>query len=197
MSVRMAKPSGPRTDEELIAAFQDGNESAFAELVGRYKDPLTNFVYRFVGDWEDCTDIVQETFVRVFKSRHSYKPVAKFSTWIYTIAGNLAKTSLRRKRIRFPFSRKESRDSEREVEIVDEAAGPDLRADASLKEERIQDALERLSVKYREVIIMREIQELSYEEISAICGVRIGTVKSRLNRARSQLQRMLRDIWDE
>ena len=195
----MAKLQPPQTDEDLIAAFQDGNESAFGELVSRYKDPLTNFVYRFVGDWEDSTDIVQETFIRVFRSRHSYKPVAKFSTWVYTIASNLAKTYLRRKRIRIvlPFSRKESREPEREFEIVDDAAGPDTKADSSLLEERIQGALEGLSVKYREVIIMREIQELSYEEISAITGIRIGTVKSRINRARLQLQSMLRDIWEE
>jgi RNA polymerase sigma-70 factor (ECF subfamily) len=82
------------TDEQLIARFQQGDVQAFDILVRRYKDQLLNFVFRFVGNRSDAEDIVQETFLRVYKNKHYYKEIAKFSTWVYTIAGNLAKTEL-------------------------------------------------------------------------------------------------------
>lgn len=86
------------TDEQLIARFQEGDEYAFDLLVKRYRDPLMNFIFRFVGDRTDSEDILQETFLRLYKNKHYYKEIAKFSTWIYTIAGNLAKTELRKKK---------------------------------------------------------------------------------------------------
>src|SRR5437879_422409 len=92
---------GAQTDEELIKAFQNGREEAFSALVGKYKHQLMNFVYRYLGDYDDADDVVQETFVRVFRHKDSYEPVAKFSTWIYTIASNLAKSQLRRRKFGF------------------------------------------------------------------------------------------------
>ena len=92
------------TDEVLIARFQDGDVQAFDTLVRRYKDQLLNYVYRFVGNRNDAEDLVQETFLRVYKNKHYYKEIAKFSTWVYTIAGNLAKTELRRRKRRKIFS---------------------------------------------------------------------------------------------
>ena len=88
------------SDEELIERFQNGDLYAFDLIVKRYKDQLINFAYRFLGDLEDSEDIVQETFLRVFRKKDAYKNVAKFSTWIYTITGNLAKTELRRRKRR-------------------------------------------------------------------------------------------------
>ena len=99
-----AQQGSQPTDEELIARFQNGDTYAFDLLVRRYKDPLLNFIYRFLGDIVESEDIVQETFYRVYKNKHYYKEVAKFSTWIYTIAGNLAKTELRRRKRRKVFS---------------------------------------------------------------------------------------------
>jgi len=187
------------TDEELIAEFQRDNEQAFTVLVGKYKDPLTNFVFRFMGDWNDCDDVVQETFVRVFRNKHSYKPVAKFSTWLYTIATNLAKTQLRKRKLRSLLSlgTNKADDHELVLDIPDEHSKTDSRVEASFKQEHIQRALETLSVKYREVVVMRDVQDLSYEEIAAITGLNLGTVKSRINRARTQLQGLLRDIWND
>jgi RNA polymerase sigma-70 factor (ECF subfamily) len=80
------------TDEELISKFQEGNNDAYTEIVYRYKDKLINFVYRYVGSYDECEDIVQDALVKVYTSKHLYKEIAKFSTWIYTIAINLAKT---------------------------------------------------------------------------------------------------------
>lgn len=183
------------TDEELIAAFQKDVTPAFNELVARYKDPLTNFVFRFVGDRDDCDDIVQEAFVRVYRNKHAYKPIAKFSTWIYTIATNLAKSRLRQRKLRNMFSIGDGGEDALS-DIPDEQARPDRTTDSSLAAGRIQKALDALPVKFREVVVMRDIQELSYEEIAAVTGLNIGTVKSRINRARSQLQEMLKDIME-
>ena len=194
-----AGPLGALSDEELIAEFQRGNENAFNLLVGRFKNPLTNFVFRFVGDWDDSNDVVQETFVRVYRNKHSYKPVARFSTWIYTIATNLAKTQLRRRKRRgvLFWGGKEDEDKAALFDVPDEHSRTDQRVESSLKEERIQKALDTLQVKYKEVIVLRDVQELSYEEIAEITKLNIGTVKSRINRGRAQLQEMLKDIWND
>lgn len=189
-----------RSDEELIAAYQQGLEEAFDVLVSRFKDPLTNFVYRFLGDFDECDDVVQETFVRVFRNKHLYKPQAKFSTWIYTIAANLAKTRLRqqerRRTLSFsPMWRKE--DDQRDYDIPDTRYAADRDAESALTNERIQKALNAISAKYREVVILRDIQELSYEEIVEVTGLKIGTVKSRINRGRAMLQKLLKDVFEE
>ncbi len=188
-----------QSDGELIAAFQKGSEAAFAILVRRYKDPLTSFVYRFLGDWDECNDVVQETFVRLYRSKQLYKPVAKFSTWLYTIATNLSRSALRRRKRRNVvfFWKKQDETGERFFDIADERAGSDEQAESALNAEKIQRALDALPAKYREIIVLRDIQELSYEEIAAITRLNIGTVKSRINRARTQLQDMLKDLWED
>jgi RNA polymerase sigma-70 factor (ECF subfamily) len=194
----MSIPLSRLSDEELIAEAQNDNEVAFNLLVGRYKDPLMNFVFRFVGDLDDCEDIVQETFIRVYRSRKSYRPVAKFSTWAYTIATNLAKSHLRRKKLRKIITFSRSRDEpEPMYDLPDENARTDAMVESSFRVERIQRALDTLPVKYREIVVMRDVQELTYEEIVAITRMPMGTVKSRINRARALLQDMLKDLWNE
>jgi RNA polymerase sigma-70 factor (ECF subfamily) len=195
----MSKTLSELTDEELIAEFQRDNEAAFAILVSRHKDSLTNFAYRFLNDWDDCNDVVQETFVRVFRKKHSYAPVAKFSTWLYTIATNLAKTQLRKRKLHrlVTFGFRRTDESELFHESQDEYSQADRRAESSIKRNLIERALASLPVKYREVIVLRDIQELSYEEIAVVTRLNIGTVKSRINRARSQLKDMLKDLWND
>src|SRR5689334_5252039 len=87
-----------RTDEELIEAFQKGDSHAYDLLVGRYKDQLVNFAFRFLGEYDGADEVAQETLIRVYRKKNSYRPIAKFSTWIYTIATNLAKSELRRRK---------------------------------------------------------------------------------------------------
>jgi RNA polymerase sigma-70 factor (ECF subfamily) len=197
----MAEPkstSEPKiSDEELIEKFQHGDIYAYELIVKRYKDQLLNFVYRFLGNQEEAEDVVQETFLRVYRNRHAYKRVAKFSTWIYTIAGNLARTELRRRHRRRIFSLSHMGVDDREYEISDEVFSPETHVNTVLKEEVIQKEINKLSPKFREVIILRDIQELSYEEISKIIRVPIGTVKSRVNRARLRLQSRLKHILDK
>ena len=182
------------SDEELIAAFQQGNVAAFTLLVGRYKDRLMNFVFRYLGDYDDADDVVQETFVRVYRNKALYRPVAKFSTWIYTIATNLAKTQLRRRRNRgwLSLSWRKEETSGPDVEIADTRYPADGVAESSLQETLIQKALDAIPQKYREIVVLCDVQELSYDEISAITGLNIGTVKSRLNRGRTHLQKLLK-----
>lgn len=186
------------SDEELILEFQNsGNEKAFEILVSRFKNPLINFVYRFLGDYDNCVDVVQDTFIKVYRYKDSYSSLAKFSTWIYTIAGNLARTEYQRKRRRNFFSINSYGDEQKTFDIPDEAYRPDIQTDMKIKSEIIQKALLKVRDTYREAVILRDIQELSYEEIAEIMQIEIGTVKSRINRGRSELQKYLKDIYKD
>jgi RNA polymerase sigma-70 factor (ECF subfamily) len=186
------------TDEELILEFQQNNTvKAYEILVQRYKNPLMNYIYRFLGDYEACADIVQETMIKVYRNKDSYKSIAKFSTWIYTIAGNLARTEYQRRKRRNIFSINSYGDDNESFDIPDDSERPDVIVDSGIKDEIIQKALLKVSDAYREMVILRDIQEMSYEEIAEVTGITVGTVKSRINRGRKQLQKLLKDIYKE
>jgi RNA polymerase sigma-70 factor (ECF subfamily) len=194
----MTKPSGEVSNEELMRRFQGGEDGAFVELVHRFKDPLTNFAHRMVGNMEDCQDIVQDTFIRVHQSRHTYEPMARFSTWIYTITLNLARTNLRRRRLRtmLGLERRTAADEESVETAPSRIAMPDELAQSAIIEERIQKALNELDVRFREVVILRDIQDLEYEDIARATGLKLGTVKSRISRGRAFLQQQLKDLME-
>ncbi|NGP88905.1 sigma-70 family RNA polymerase sigma factor [Aliifodinibius halophilus] len=181
------------SDEDLMEKFQSGYEEAFNLLVNRYQDRLHNFLYRYTHNHQDCEDLVQETFFRVFRSRHSYERIAKFSTWMYTIAINLAKSLYKKKkRMTKVTIHKDPDDSEdRPMKLEDSK----ILADDALHEKmcinELEDALMELNENFREVVVLRDIQQLSYEEISEIADLPMGTVKSRINRGRAQLQELL------
>jgi len=181
------------SDEELMVIFQKGDNFAFDELVKRYKQPLANFVYRFTSNYDESLDIVQDTFVKVFNNKDYYQNVAKFSTWLYTIASNLAKTSIKRKKRFKLFSNNlfKNKDEEFEVEYPDNDIRPDENTDNKLRAEIVQKALSKIALHYREVVILRDIMELSYDEISEITKLPKGTVKSRINRGRLVLKEYL------
>lgn len=182
------------SDEELIARFQEGDEQAYTELVNRYRDRLMTFVYRFVSDMEQAEDIVQDALLKLYTHKHYYKSIAKFSTWIYTIAGNMAKTELRKKKSHRTTNMSQLGPEDREYEISSPEAGTETLAQSEFIEKKIQAAIQRLPLHFRTVTILRDIQELSYEEISKIVDVPLGTVKSRINRARLQLQKELKEL---
>ncbi|MBN2103378.1 sigma-70 family RNA polymerase sigma factor [bacterium] len=185
-------------DEELIARFQQGDEKAFNIIVERYKDPLINFVYHFLGDRIDAEDVVQETFLRVYRNKHLYRNIAKFSTWIYTIASNLAKTELRRRRRRRLLSLSQIGFDDKDFELPDEETQtPEGIVDGEMHGQIIQKEIDALPVKFKEVVVLRDVQEFSYEEISQILGIPIGTVKSRVNRGRLRLQKKLKHLLEE
>ncbi len=192
-----AQSKSQPTDEDLIARFQDGDAYAFDLLVRRYKEPLLNFIYRFIGDLVEAEDVVQETFFRVYKNKHYYKEVAKFSTWIYTIAGNLAKTELRRRKRRKIFSIHKETVTDKELELPDLKSNPEKEVNTIVTEKIIHKAISQLPSKFRQVIVLRDIQGFSYEEISGIIKVPLGTVKSRVNRARLKLQEDLNFLLED
>ncbi|WP_407930342.1 RNA polymerase sigma factor [Ignavibacterium album] len=186
------------TDEELILEFQKSNDQkAFEILVERFKNPLVNFVFRFLGDYEACVDVVQDTFVKVYRYKDSYTSVAKFSTWIYTIAGNLARSEYRRRKRNNFFSINSYGEEEETYDIPDNKMRPDVEAESKFKAQKIQEALMKLKEVYREAVILRDIQGLTYEEIAEILGIEEGTVKSRINRGRAQLQKYLKSIYKD
>ena len=185
------------TDEMLISRFQSGDENAYVELVNRYKDKLTNFVFYFLKDEEHSEDIVQETFIRLYEKKHYYKEIAKFSTWIYTIARNLANTELRKKsRTKIMYlSQMSNYKKDYDLKSSDPELNKNIEDEFLMKE--IHAAIDKLPENYKSVIILRDIQGLDYEQISNIIGVPLGTVKSRINRARLQLQVDLMDFKKE
>ena len=182
------------TDEQLIARFQTGDEQAYVELVNRYRDRLMNFVFQFLGDMEQSEDVVQDTMLKLFEKKHYYREIAKFSTWIYTIARNLANTELRKRKRRkvTVLSQMTRDDREYELPAIQPETGQEVQNEYAAKQ--IQVAIHALPEHFKTVIILRDIQELSYDDISSIVGVPLGTVKSRINRARLQLQSDLKDL---
>lgn len=182
------------TDEKLMSLFQGGDENAYIVLVNRYKDKLINFIYHYLKDPESAEDVVQETMIKLYQKKHYYKEIAKFSTWLYTIAKNLANTELRKRKNRKTtlLSHFSNDDKTYEIPSDDLEIGQQIQTD--VVNEIIKKAVNKLSEKFKTVIILRDIQEFSYEEISEIIGIPIGTVKSRINRARLQLQVELKHL---
>ena len=182
------------TDEQLIKDFQAGDSRAFEELVERYKNRIYNFIYRFVNDVSLAEDLTQDTFLKLFTHKDSYREIAKFSTWLYTIAQNLAKTELRKRNRRQTYSVSDLSTEDREFVISsDQNIVVDKKSDVENFNLVIMDCLTELSEEFQIMIILRDFQELSYEIISNIMEIPIGTVKSRINRGRLKLVKLLKD----
>ena len=180
------------TDEELIKKFQDGDVGAYNQIVYRYKDRLLNFINRFLNDVDRSEDLVQDTLLKLYTHKDSYKEIAKFSTWLYTIAANLARTELRKIKRRKTFSITELSHDDREFIIESTDIVPGQKDFSQNFEKNVQRALAELPDDFKTIIILRDIQELSYDEISKIVEVPLGTVKSRINRGRVKLQQLLK-----
>ena len=180
------------SDEILIKKFQEGDVGAYNQIVFRFKDRLLNFIYRFVNDLDLAEDLVQDTLLKLYTHKDSYQEIAKFSTWLYTIAANLARTELRKKKRRKTFSVTELSREDREFIIASSDLDPSEDLSSQNFEKSVQQALAELPDDFKTIIILRDIQELSYDEISKIVDVPLGTVKSRINRGRVKLQQLLK-----
>lgn len=193
-------PMGERTDEELMFLYRDGVEEAFTELVRRYKNKIVSTAYRVVGDYAKAEDVSQETFLRVHRNADRYRSIAKFSTWIYTIALNVARNELRntkRKRLVSldAFGRDSDSDSEPGTyDIPDESSMPDQDVETRELRRIFNDAIKKLPERYRTVFVLRDVQGLTYEEMAEILKVPKGTVKSRMNRARLKFRELIEPI---
>jgi len=188
------------SDSHVVQRFLDGDPRAFGELVGRYDKRLINFVYRTVGDRERAQDLVQETFVRVYRHLHRFDQTKKFSTWIYTIAGNLAKNELRNRSrnpmVLFQTIKKNWEADHRPLEWEDPKLRPDDLFRKRHLREMVEGAVEELPEHHRIVFVLRELEGKTYEEIAEITGCNLGTVKSRLNRARNNFARIIGPLLD-
>ena len=173
------------SDEKLILRFQEGDINSYNELVKRYKDRLLNFVLRYFNNVEQAEDVVQDTLIKLYTHASYYKNVAKFSTWIFTIAKNNALTELRKNK------RKKTdslwTDDGQVIDINSKEESLDSKVQNEIAIDQLNKFLDEIPENFRIAVVLRDFQELSYEEISKILEIPIGTIKSRINRGRIQL----------
>jgi RNA polymerase sigma-70 factor, ECF subfamily len=188
--LKLVRPTDQELDRALIERYLRGDEGALTELVRKYQHNLLSYIYRMTGDWETAEDLVQMTFVRFHRHIRKFNLDRKFTTWIYKIASNLAKNELR-DRSRKPYitltrlSEKSERGGEADdYEFADYRMNPEVLFHKRELVRLVEETVSKLSPGRREVFVLREMEGKSYEEIAEICGMNIGTVKSRLNRAR-------------
>ena len=176
-------------DSAVVTAFLGGEERAFTELVERYQTRLLNFIYRTIGDRDRAEDLVQEVFIRVHRHLHRFDRSKKFSTWVYTIASNLAKNELRNRSrnplVLFQTMQGDHDEEDRPLQFEDTTSRPDDLFRRRHLRELVEDTVAKLPEHHRQVFVLRELEGKSYEEIAEITSCNLGTVKSRLNRART------------
>lgn len=186
---------GELEDRQVIQQFLDGDERAFTELVRRYETKLLNFVTRMIGDRALAEDVVQLAFVQVFRHVHAFDQSKNFSSWVYTIARNEANNELRRRSnspvVYFETLTKNMDQNARPLEWEDPTTRPDDLYRKRCLREKVGEAVKQLTDRHRLVFILREIEGRDYREIAEIAGCNIGTVKSRLNRARNHFARIV------
>src|SRR5438477_7363434 len=187
-------------DSAVVAAFLTGEQRAFTELVERYQTRLLNFIYRTIGDRDRAEDLVQEVFIRVHRHLHRFDQSKKFSTWVYTIASNLAKNELRNRSrnplVLFQTLRSSRADEERPLQFEDANHRPDDLYRKRHLRELVEQTVAQLPEHHRQVFVLRELEGKSYEEIAEITACNLGTVKSRLNRARTAFAAIIEPYID-
>lgn len=183
-------------DRRLIADCLGGRRDAFGDLVSRYQARLYNAAIRLVDNPEDAADVVQDAFLNAYQSLHSFKGDAEFFTWLYRIAFNTAISLKRKKRAAVSLDAA-GLDGGIEPDDPSDYVKPGLALERSEDERQLQDAIARLSHEHREVLLLKDIEGLKYEDIAEVLGVPIGTIRSRLHRARLELRDLLQPDQDE
>jgi RNA polymerase sigma-70 factor (ECF subfamily) len=187
------------SDHELIEATKQGDEAAFAEIVNRYRNPITNYLYRFLNDYEEAVDLAQETFVRVYFAIARYHTEYAFSTYIYRIATNLAISEIRKRKRQklvsltglFQFDNEDAKD----FQPPDEKPLADDNLIENEQAQTIARAIATLPEKYRAPIVLRDVEGKTYDEIGEILQLGLGTTKSRISRARGLLKEKLKNYF--
>jgi len=178
-------------DRELIKNALAGRETSFEELVRRYQRPIAAYVYRMIGDYDVALDLTQEVFIKVYNSLRRYRSEFKFSTWIYKIAHNAAIDHLRRHAVREQALTSGIDGERREISIESRRLTPEQESESKERRSEIEAVVQLLPTPYRELIVLRHSQDLSYDEIAEVTGLPLGTVKNRLFRAREAMRDQL------
>ena len=182
------------TDETLMEVLVAGDRSAFDVLVHRHKARLYSYLLRLMRDPTDAEEVAQEAFVRAYVHADKYRNIAKFTTWLYTIATNLVRNRIRKTRstpklLSLQWGRGEEDDADREtIDLPDPRDLPDRVLEKSELQTIVADGIERIPARYREAFVLREMNHFTYEEIAAITGLKLGTVRSRINRGRAHFR---------
>ncbi len=190
-------------DKELVAAALKGDESAYGELLERFRRPVFSLVYRMIGDREQAEDLAQESFVKAFNNLDSYNPKYRFSSWLFKIANNHAIDHLRRARLSTvsihgsPHAADAEREEETRIVLETHDESPEQEILALELGGEIEDAIRQLRSEYRTAVILRHIENRPYEEIAEIMDVPIGTVKTFLHRARAELREALAHLRED
>jgi len=172
-------------EQELMRQVQSGDEMAFSEIVRRYKDKIVNFLWHITGNYQVAVELSQETFMRVYFKADKYKPVAPLSSWIYTIASNLAKTEMKRSHRVMMVSLDD--ENYRYAETTAAEGNPQV----SGLSEKLRHALDSLHPRYRIPVILKDLEGFSQEEIAQILKKPLGTIKARISRGRNHLKNEL------
>jgi RNA polymerase sigma-70 factor, ECF subfamily len=178
------------SDVELVSTAISGREDSFEELVRRYQRPIVSYVYRMLGNYDAALDVTQEVFIKVYNSLARYSSEYKFSTWLYKIAHNASIDYLRRNSHYFQSLEQENADGSFELQIESKRDTPEQEQENKELRSEIEIVVNCLPVVYRELILLRHSQDLSYDEISEITNLPLGTVKNRLFRARDLMRQM-------
>jgi RNA polymerase sigma-70 factor, ECF subfamily len=174
------------SDRECVVLSQRGDSSAFSTLVHRYQDGVYRFILRMVGSRDEALELTQEVFIKAWQALPGWQPDAQFRTWLFRIASNTATDSLRRRKV------VEFVALEEDYDVPAESVGPEAQLQARQRLQALDAALNRLPHDQREIVLLRDMEEMSYSEIGAALGISEGTVKSRLARAREALIRYYR-----
>ena len=190
----MNQSSANQDDQRLIQLTLDGQQEAFGHLIRKYQDRLYNGMVHVLRDQAEAEDVVQDAFILALTRLESFKGNSQFFTWLYRIAYNVAITRLRRRK---PTVSIQGTESTLQLTLPDDGPAPDSRMSQQESASQLMLAMERLSEEHRSILVLREMEGLEYEAISEILDLPVGTVRSRLHRARSQLKQLLEMIMGE
>lgn len=195
------EPEGqPQEEYEWIQAFQAGELGAFDRLVLRYQDRIVNLCFRMLGDREEAFDCAQDTFVKAFRSLGGFRFRSSFATWLYAIGANtcrnrLASLDFRLKSRTISINPSHQRDiGPPGVDLEDPSPSPLAQLSRHERDHLVQEAIRSLPAEARTVVVLRDVEGLSYEQVAEVTGYNLGTVKSKLARARQRLREKLKGV---
>ncbi len=181
-------------DQQLIRRTLDGHNEAFGHLIRKYQDRLYNGMVHILRSEPEAEDVVQDAFVLAFTKLKSFKGDSAFFTWLYRIGYNVAITRIRRRKSNVSI---EGKDETGRLDFPDSGPAPETRMEQQEQARQLMKAMDRLSEEHRAILVLREMEELDYDAISEVLDLPIGTVRSRLHRARTQLREQLELIMNE